>query len=126
MNTTAAITQWSAYTIGMGDDGWVASTLAVTTGSQRRMFGVADKAVAASAAALVTVMDLVVAGPTYIITTALPTTGYGVTLTTGGGVVASVAYGGLDHQFGIWRATTTVASATNACILFGLVAQMTS
>jgi len=126
INTTAAVTKYGTYLIDMTDEGWMASVLALTTGTRRRYLGVAQKAVAASTAALATVSEFVIGGPTYIITTALPTTGYAVDLTTGAAVVASIAYAGTATQFGIWRATTTVASSTNACMLFGMHAIMTS
>lgn len=125
MNTTAAITSASAYLVDMGYDGWVASTLALTTGTKLRYLGVSERAVAASTAALLTRLDLVVGGPTDIITTALPTTGNFVQMTTGAGIVYSASNNGIGN-YGVWTVTSTSVSAAKTCLLFGVPQQMTS
>jgi len=126
INTTAAVTSAEAFVIDPGQEGWVASVLALTTGLKTRYLGVSEKAIAASTAALVTITDLVIGGVTDIITTALPTTGYFVILTTGAAVVQTVQYGATVGTAGVWRVTSTSLTAAKECILYGLPLQLSS
>jgi len=126
INTTAAVTSAEAFLIDPGEEGWVASVLALTTGTKKRYLGVSEKPIAASTAALVTITDLVIGGVTDIITTALPTTGYFVDMTTGAAVVNTDQYGDTVGTAGVWRVTSTSLTAAKECILFGLPLHLTS
>ncbi|MFA5376777.1 MAG: hypothetical protein WC455_13595 [Dehalococcoidia bacterium] len=126
INTTEAVTSAEAFLIDPGEEGWVASVLALTTGAKKRYLGVSEKAIAASTAALVTITDLVVGGVTDIITTALPTTGYFVTITTGAAIVNTASVGSDIGVAGVWRVTSTSLTAAKECILYGLPLHLTS
>jgi len=126
INTTAAVTSAEAFLIDPGEEGWVASVLALTTGAKKRYLGVSEKAIAASTAALVTITDLVIGGVTDIITTALPTTAYYVAMSTGAAIVYALAANDTVGVAGVWRVTSTSLTAAKECMLFGLPLHLTS